>query len=36
MADELSLRRIGLAFSGLVAIVMVAAVVTVSASVGGL
>jgi len=34
MADLLSLRRIGFAFSGIVAIVIMVAAVTVSASMG--
>ena len=34
MADPISLRRIGFAFSGIVAIVIMVAAVTVSASMG--
>ena len=34
MADPVSLRRIGFAFSGIVAIVIMVAAVTVSASTG--
>lgn len=34
MADPVSLRRIGFAFSGIVAIVIMVAAVTVSASMG--
>jgi len=34
MADQVGLRRIGFAFSGIVAIVMIVAAVTISASMG--
>jgi hypothetical protein len=36
MADQVALRRLGFAFSGIVAIVMIVAAVTVSASMGAL
>jgi hypothetical protein len=34
MADQVGLRRMGFAFSGIVAIVMIVAAVTISASMG--
>jgi hypothetical protein len=36
MADQVALRRLGFAFSAIVAIVMIVAAVTVSASMGAL